>query len=76
MHSLFAATLSDCHHNLALLLVGFQILVSTHYGFQRKGAINDGFQCAGLKPVIDVPFAAGKLLGIFYNFKQGITSYY
>jgi hypothetical protein len=49
---------SDGHHNLALLLVGFHVSVSLDYFRQRKSAINDRFQCAGLKTGANIRYAA------------------
>ena len=66
--------LLDGHNDLALLLVGFHVLVGLDYFLQRKGAINDRFQCAGLEAVVDIRLAAGQLLRFLYDFEQSITS--
>ncbi len=64
---------SDCHHDLALLLVGFHVLVGLDYFLQRKGAINDRFQRAGLEAVADIRLAAGQLFRVLCDLEQSIT---
>ncbi len=60
---------SDCHHDLALLLVGFHVLVGLDYFLQRKGAINDRFQRTGLEAVVDIRLATGHLFRVLCDFE-------